>query len=137
MKLCIISFVLFLIITDLKSQPKINSYWAFETNIVIQFGDTIQVKTDGLISNSECSSSICDSLGNLLFYTDGLRIWNRFHNEVKNSDGIGFPYSGIYSTSRQGVLLLKSNDSQIYFFNTDFQNSSGGLNYSIINIHAN
>lgn len=129
--------VTLLTIKNIYSQTRINSYWEFETNIVILFGDTIQVQSNGRIVNSECSSSICDSFGNLLFYTDGLRIWNRFHKIVKNSEGIGFPYSNIYSTSRQGSLLLQANDHEVYFFNTDFQGSSGGLNYSVIDIHSN
>jgi hypothetical protein len=133
-----IIFFLFLFgqIEVLFSQPKINSYWVMSQNNVLIFGDSLTVQTNGNIGLSECCSSICDSTGNLLFYTDGLKVWNRYHKIVKNSEGLGFPQIN-FNTSRQGVLLLQTTNDEVFLINTDYQGRPGGVNYSIININGN
>ena len=128
-----ISFISF----TLHGQKKINSYWEFENFNILYFTDTVAFSDSGRIIYSECSSSICDSNGNLMFYTDGLKVWNKYHRIVKNSTNIGYPWFDIVNSSRQGVLLLRNDKDKIYLFNTERQARQGGLNYSVIEIGGN
>ncbi|HEY1047903.1 MAG TPA: T9SS type A sorting domain-containing protein [Bacteroidia bacterium] len=114
--------------------------WYFPKNAGLDFsGDTVKFLNGSQIGPSESSSIICDSTGNILFYTDGIKLWNKYNAIVKNSNNIGFGLSNVTNTSRQGAILLKhpENDSLVFLFCSDYQGRSGGLTYSIINTHAN
>jgi hypothetical protein len=131
----------FLFIYTISAQKQANQ-WFFERNNGLDFNrDTVRYLAGCQFDESESSSSICDSNGNMLFYSNGITLYNKYNQIVKNGKGLGFPYTlNLNSTtSRQGTLLLKhpDNDSLIYLFCTDFQGRAGGLVYSVINIHGN
>jgi len=42
----------------------------------------------GFTGNSNAKSSICDKEGNLVFYTDGRTLWNRFNEVVTNGEDL-------------------------------------------------
>jgi PKD repeat protein len=114
--------------------------WYFERHNGLDFsGDTVKFLPGCQFGLSESSSSICDSSGNLLFYSNGITLYNKFNTIVKNGDDLGFPINTNETSSRQGTLLLKhpNNDSLIYLFCTDYQGKNGGLVYSVVNIHGN
>ena len=52
------------------------------------------------------NASICDKDGNLLFYTNGHYVNNRFHQTMPNSDGIGHEDIDLGNSIRQGFLAL-------------------------------
>lgn len=103
------------------------------------FDDTARFYGGCKLGDNETSSSICDKDGNLLFYTNGIVVYNRFHALVKNGTGLGFPLTQNESTSFQGSLILKHplNDSIMYIFSTDYRGQQGGLVYSELLIHGN
>jgi len=114
--------------------------WHFERFNGLDFsGDTLKTLAGCQFGLSESSSSISDINGNVLFYSNGITLYNRFNRIVKNGTDLGFPAGINYTTSQLGTLLLKhpDNDSLIYLFSTDFQGKSGGVIYSIIQIHGN
>ena len=84
-----------------------------------------------IISNSSMlanqgSASIADAAGNLLFYTDGIRIWNKLNTTMSN--GTGLLGGGGY----QNVLIAKlPGSNSIYYV---FTASSSGLYYSIVDM---
>ena len=59
-------------------------------------------------------ASIADSLGNLLFYSDGVFIWNKNHTYMLNGSGMG-------TNSSQGAIVVPKpgNPDLYYFFNID------------------
>lgn len=102
------------------------------------------------------NSTISDAQGNLLFYANGCKIVNRFHEIVENGDSINSPgmiFDGFCGTggsypSSTGLLFLPQpqNDTFYYMFHnwTDFFNADQrqipatmGLRYTLINRYAN
>lgn len=58
------------------------------------------------------SASIADSCGNLLFYSDGINIWNKQHLYMQNGQDIG-------DNSTQGAIIIPmtGNNHLYYYFN--------------------
>ncbi|QCR24782.1 PD40 domain-containing protein [Pontibacter sp. SGAir0037] len=106
--------------------------WYFGKNAGIAFKpDTAIVQTNGRLITEEGSASISDKDGNLLFYTNGITVWNRNHRVMPNGNGL----MGMKSSTQSALILPKpGNDSIYYIFTTDIQAQSNGMRYSIINM---
>jgi len=115
-------FLAFSIIHAL-AQPKHDCYWmmgyedsAPDSSIwgasVMNFcGDSLEIyEIDRPMNFDFTNASMCDSAGNLLFYTNGIYIANRLHQPMLNGTGLrtpgtsGFDEYGIPIS--QGVLIL-------------------------------
>lgn len=65
--------------------------------------------------------SMCDKRGNLLFYTNGIYVYNRLGVQMPNGDSLSYPSPwygqlGGGMSSRQGVVILPlPSDSNIYY----------------------
>ena len=83
------------------------------------------------MSTLEGSSSIADSSGNLLFYTDGINIWNKNHIVMPNGSGLLSDES-----STQAALIVKQPGINpfYYVFTTDAFEFSNGLQYNIVDM---
>ncbi|WP_207496775.1 gliding motility-associated C-terminal domain-containing protein [Aridibaculum aurantiacum] len=106
--------------------------WYFGSGAGITFpGRNATSLTNGSMSASEGSATISDAAGNLLFYTDGLRIWNKFHQVMPNGNGlIGHP-----STSQPAIIVPQPGSSTFYWvFTLTDQQGAGDLHYSIVDI---
>ena len=90
---------------------------------------------DGQVNTSEGCASIADASGNLLFYTDGIRVWDRTHSQMPNGNGL----LGDPSSAQSGVIIPQpGNDSIYYVFTTpDYQSPNIGFRYSIVNMNLN
>jgi gliding motility-associated-like protein len=102
----------------------------FETKVPIQL-------TDGIIPTAEGTSVMSDSVGNLLFYTDGITVWNANHDVVRNGNGLKGHLS-----SYQSALILKQPETHLYYiFTSSSINGSvtdnQGINFSILDLKAN
>ncbi len=64
-----------------------------------------------LTSTSEGSASVCDTAGNLLFYTNGSTIWNRAGNTMPH--GINFTGGGnsLTTSTTQGAVIVPVPDT--------------------------
>ena len=86
---------------------------------------------DGELDTFEGCSTISDFNGNLLFYSDGITVWNRNHLVMPN--GIGL--SGNSSSTQSALIVPKPNDNNIYYiFTVDADGGSNGLQYSEVNM---
>ena len=134
--------ILFCLITIKGISQNQGNIWYFGDGAGIDFSSGApQVLTDGQTSfvgcpgcHAEGTAVISDNIGNLLFYTDGNKIWNRIHQTMPNGDSL---ISNISAT--QGSLILpKPGSNQYYYvFNVDdfnFNNLQGGLTYSKVDI---
>ncbi len=88
----------------------------------------------------EGCSSISDTLGNLLFYTDGNAVFDKTHLIMPNGFDIGLD-TFCTGSSTQGALIVQQplQDSLYYIFTTDCAENKlmNGFCYSIINMNLN
>ena len=84
--------------------------------------------------HAEGTSVICDSSGQLLFYTNGRQVWNKNHAVMPNGDTL---FSN--SSSTQAALIVPQPGSTRYFyvFTVDdfyFDNLQYGFRYSMVDL---
>jgi len=87
------------------------------------------------MSTVEGCATISDTAGNLLFYTNGLTVWNKNHQVMENGSGLLGRES-----STQGALIVPwpENDSLYYIFTTHGRGSiQTGFRYHIVNLNEN
>jgi gliding motility-associated-like protein len=111
-----------------------NNVWYFGNKAGISFnGATPSSLNDGVFTHSEGVSSICDASGNLLFFTNGIKVWNTNRQQMPN----GFGLFGNNSSS-QILIVPKPEDCDIYYiFTTPSQNFTGPLCYSEVDMSLN
>jgi gliding motility-associated-like protein len=109
--------------------------WYFGQNAGLDF--TTQpptVLTDGMVNSIEGSATMSDLNGNLLFYTDGVTVWDKNHEIMENGEGLfGNP------TTTQGALILKQPgvNQFFYIFTCSEFASVNGFCYSIVDLSQN
>lgn len=88
---------------------------------------------NGAMATYDNTSTICDSLGNLLFYTNGVTVWNSGHAIMNNGQNIGGS-----TTGGQSAIIIKqpSSNSLYYIFTSDAFGASGGLKYSVVDMNS-
>ncbi|MCF8371326.1 MAG: T9SS type A sorting domain-containing protein [Bacteroidales bacterium] len=102
-------------------------------------GDPMYLMDGGLATN-EGVASMSDNQGNLLFYTDGVSVWNKLHTVMPNSlaTSIGGELAGDLSSTQSALIVPKPLDPNTYYiFTTDADLGTGGLAYSRVDMLAN
>ena len=110
--------------------------WYFGNKAGINFNvDPPVALTDGEMNTSEGCSSIADENGNLLFYTNGITVWNSVHDTMINGKDLKGDPSSIQSSL---VVPKPGSDSIYYIFTVDAGSGvTDGLNYSEVDITLN
>ncbi|MDT8308542.1 MAG: gliding motility-associated C-terminal domain-containing protein [Bacteroidales bacterium] len=106
--------------------------WHFGNAAGIAFtpNGVVTLPPSGMTTNEGCTT-ISDSTGNLLFYSDGIRVWNSSHQVMPNGTGL----SGNISSSQSAVALpVPGNPDQYYLFSVDHQAGPNGVCYSIVDM---
>jgi hypothetical protein len=86
----------------------------------------------GQVRVMEGCSAISDRNGLLLFYTDGIHVWNKLHQIMPNGSGLEGGYG---SSSQSSIIVPKTADgSEYYVFTADEEGGPWGLKYSIVNM---
>ena len=131
-------FLLLLLCPQIKAQ--LNNNWYFGHHAAITFNPVPGQSVPSAIFNSamkadEGSASISDSNGQLLFYTNGLKIFNRYHEVMLNGDNLDGNISACQSSL---IVPNPGNDSIFYVFVSDaLENQYGnGYTYSIVNMKS-
>jgi hypothetical protein len=106
--------------------------WYFGTNAGVSFNAGFpEPLTDGAIVAQEGCSSIADKTGQLLFYTDGLTVWNKEHNAMPNGTGL----FGHYSSSQSALIVRQpGSETRFFIFTTDGYGGPKGLSYSVVDL---
>ena len=109
-----------------------NNFWYFGNLAGVDFSSGQPLALlDGKMQSKEGCAVISDKNGNLLFYTNGLNIWNRNHQLMKNGSGL----KGDDGASNSSMILPDpGNTEQYYLFAVDDDNGIFGLTYSVINM---
>ena len=138
MKLNIFATLSILLISlGLHAQSKRANWWYFGNKAVLNFnvtsGGQPQALSIGSMVQQEGSSSISDENGKLLFYSNGISVWDANHNQMTNGSGL----MGNQSSTASALIAPHPGDTNKYFiFTTAAVNSSGnaGLRYSIVDM---
>lgn len=90
-----------------------------------------QTLDNGALYTIEGCATISGKQGNLLFYTDGIEVYNRAHHRMPNGNGL----YGDPSATQSGVIVPIPNDSlRYYVFTVDNDMEEHGLCYSVVNL---
>ena len=132
-QLLFITFFVFISIT-LQAQYEA-AHWFFGDHAGLDFNSGTPVREPGgQISTEEGCSSISNACGDLLFYTDGITIWNANHQTMQNGTGL----QGDDSSTQSGIVVPKPDDRHIYYvFTVDDAFSSpsqNGMQYSVVDM---
>ena len=125
--------------------------WAFGYGCGLTWNDTRSVAATGIgstvnatltdlptffnssISTLEGCFSLSDSDGNLLFYSDGMTIYNKNNAVMANGSGMG----GHNSSAQSGIILPFPESTTQYMAVSLGQTSDNNLAYSIIDMSLN
>lgn len=125
---------------SLRSPAQQNNIWYFGTRSGIVFDPApgalspVALGNSSMIADEGCSS-ICDTSGNLLFYSNGVTIYNRNHQVMLNGDGL----DGNISTVQSCIIVPAPGKPYLFYvFTADaIENAyQKGYRYSIVDMRA-
>jgi hypothetical protein len=106
--------------------------WYFGWNAGIDFSSGLPVAvTGGQIVTTEGGSSMSDNTGNLLFYTEGVSVWNRNHQVMPNGTGL---FGSVSSTQSALAVPKPGSTTEYYIFTVDEIGGPNGFCYSIVDM---
>jgi len=115
--------------------------WYFGNNAGLNFNTEIPTPiTDSVLNTLEGCASISSDTGTVLFYTDGITIWNKNNTVMANGNGL----LGSASATQSALIVPKPGSPNIYYvFTSDVVQAyvdggdGNGLNYSIVDMNQN
>jgi hypothetical protein len=136
-KLFLIPFIFLLFQIQTRAQGEWNQ-WRFGWYAGLTFNSGLPIPVTGSAlfqSGGGTSSTVSDSLGNLLFYSNGYDIWN--HNDILMPDGTGV-LGGNVCTQPVFCVPNPSNHNQYYMFTVGAVDNNYqpliGLHYSVVDM---
>jgi gliding motility-associated-like protein len=143
-------YSLFLILTFILQTPVFfsqlqNNNWVFGYGASVNFSGPIPVgSSNAAINSNESTASVSDpNTGQLLFYTDGRKVWNANNDVMPNGSNL---LGGFYNSCTQGALIVPfPEDNQRYYLFTleELEALSlspvvdNGLRYSVVDMTLN
>src|ERR1700741_32877 len=123
--------IFFLFLAGLCLSQKQTNFWYFGTLAGLDFNSGAPVfMTNGALNTAEGSSSISDAAGNLLFYTDGVSVWNKNHVQMPNGSGL----QGAASTTQSALIIPNPGNPNLFYIFTLPDEGSGNFCYSVVNM---
>jgi gliding motility-associated-like protein len=115
-----------------------NNVWYFGKKAAITFNPVAGQNPPSALPSSvmdadEGSATICDTDGNLLFYTNGLTVYNKNHQVLLNGNGLMANISTMQSSM---VVPLPGSETIFYLFTADASENqfANGYQYSVIDM---
>lgn len=129
-------FINLIFITEFAFSQKYNSNWVFGDSAGLVFEDGTISNFKSSIYDGEPSATISDSLGNLLFYTNGQSVWNANNALMPNGTELQIGLvADFISSETQGVLIApKPNSNNLYYIFQLQDNDPYGIKYSIVDM---
>lgn len=105
--------------------------WYFGNYAGLSFNSDPPVAlTNGALTTSEGCATISDAAGNLLFYSDGLNVWNRNHVIMSNGTGL----LGNPSSAQSAIIIPKPGSTRNYYIITVPEAGAVGMRFSEIDM---
>lgn len=118
-----------------------NNQWRFGYSGGIDFNANPPNFINGSsIQTNEGSAAVADqNTGNLLFYTDGITVWNANNQIMQNGTGLLGGSVALQSSTTAAVIVPKPESDHLYYIITiDEQFGNGnGLRYSVVDMDLN
>ncbi len=121
-----------------QNEVKRANHWYYATNIALDFTCAPPTDVPGCqLGSSECATTMSTANGDLLFYSDGVRVWDRNNNLMPNGSGL----AGSTSTVQGALAVPHPGNPNRYFLFTAGSSIEDmglvGLNYSEIDMTLN
>jgi hypothetical protein len=131
----VFAVVFFAFLSRLPAQNHTNN-WYFGNHAGINFNGPVPVATNNGQQNAfEGCSAYSDHSGNLLFYSDGLTVWNRLHVPMANGTGL---LGGLSSTTSALIVRHPGFCKRYFLFTVQDQfSATNTMRYSIIDMSLN
>ena len=128
----ILLIILTVLCIPIYSQVGPTSNWYFGNLAGITFNSGTPVAlTNSALSTTEGVATISDNSGALLFYTNGVNVWNRLHLLMTNGTGL----LGHTSSTQSSIIVQKPGSPNIYYiFCSDADAGPNGITYSEVNM---
>ncbi len=134
MKRYVLVLLQVVLVTFFAQAQKQGNYWYFGNNAGLNFNtDPPTILTNGMLSTTEGCATISDADGNLLFYTDGIKVYNKNHGTMPNGTGL----LGDPSSAQSGIIVPYPGKPSQYFIFTVSAYSNSSLYYSIVDMSLN
>ena len=110
--------------------------WYFGNMAALDFSSGAPtVITTSQMTAGEGSASIADpEMGDLMFYTDGISVWDANNTLMPNGTGL---MGGSSSTQAALIVPVPMDPNRFYVFTTDETGGSRGLRFSVVNMSLN
>jgi len=109
------------------------SNWNVGNRVWLRFPGPTYLNGSNLNTTEGCASISDPITGNLLFYTNGVTVWNRFHTIMPNGTGL---FGGLSSTQSAIILRQPGSVNLYYIFTVNQQVLGEEFSYSIVNINS-
>lgn len=124
--------ILFCVASSTLNAQNENKKWVFGQNAGMDFTSGSPVPLLGTsLTTDDNSAAISDAAGNLLFYSNGVTVWNSQNNVMSNGTGLMGHISGGQPAT---IVPHPGNPNLYYLFTVDAWAFSNGLRYSIIDM---
>jgi len=126
--------VVLFIASESAAQNQANN-WYFGTGAGITFNTgSPALLTNGQTDTDEGCSTISDTSGKLLFYTDGVTVWDSLHNIMPNGTGL---FGDGSSTQSAIIIPAPGNPSLFYIVTAPYLLNTKPLAFSVVDMSLN
>jgi len=108
-------------------------FWYFGNFAGLDFATTPPTSlSNGAMNTQEGCASISTAAGNLLFYTDGITVYNQNHVMMANGNGL----NGNSSSTQSGVIVQQPGSQSLFYIFTQAATANpNGMCYSIVDMN--
>jgi gliding motility-associated-like protein len=126
---------IFLVLCSRAFAQKEGNIWYFGNYAGLDFNTGAPFAlTDGALKTLDGCATISNANGKLLFYTDGITVWDKTHTIMPNGKALA---GGLSSTQSAIIIPKPLNTNLYYIFTVDYQMGPQGLEYSIVDMSKN
>ncbi|WP_317897649.1 T9SS type A sorting domain-containing protein [Aurantibacillus circumpalustris] len=124
-------FFLFNLFVCLAFSQNETNKWYFGNHAGLDFMTSPPtILTNGAINTIEGCASMSDTSGNLMFYTDGITVYNKMHIAMANGTGL----TGNSSSSQSAIIAKQPGNSTVYYVFTQSGPPGAGSAFSIVDM---
>lgn len=132
-KKLLLSFFLSATCLSLAAQHEADK-WYFGALAGLDFSSGTPVPISGSLYSAEGSAAVSSATGDLLFYTDGVSVWDSADVIMPNGSGLMGDAS---STQTALIVPSPASSSQYYIFTTAADGGPDGFRYSLVDMTLN